>query len=94
MAALGLNCRINPVSRFVRKHYFYSDSPAGYQITQQAQPIAEQGWLEYLWPVGGDLGPSVHRACIQRIQLEQDTGKSLHDERNARSLIDLNRAGW
>ncbi|KAL5970928.1 Glutamyl-tRNA Gln amidotransferase subunit B mitochondrial, partial [Taenia solium] len=94
VAALALNCRINPLSRFDRKHYFYADLPAGFQITQHAQPIAEDGWLEYVWkPPDINSLPQVSKAKIKRIQLEQDTGKSLHDEKSGRSLIDLNRAG-
>ncbi len=94
MAALTLNCRVNRVSRFDRKHYFYADSPAGYQITQHERPVAENGWLDYIWrePRPGQE-PQIGRATIRRIQIEQDTGKSLHDEKGGRSLIDLNRAG-
>lgn len=94
VAALALNCRINSLSRFDRKHYFYSDSPAGFQITQHEQPIAENGWLEYVWKLPGTKSsPQVSKTKIRRIQLEQDTGKSLYDEKTGRSLIDLNRAG-
>uniref|UniRef100_A0A5K3EMY4 Glutamyl-tRNA(Gln) amidotransferase subunit B, mitochondrial n=1 Tax=Mesocestoides corti TaxID=53468 RepID=A0A5K3EMY4_MESCO len=94
VAGLALNCRINPTSRFDRKHYFYADSPAGYQITQHASPIAESGWLDYVWkPSDHEAPPQVSRATIKRIQLEQDTAKSLHDEEGGRSLIDLNRTG-
>lgn len=57
-------------------------------------PIAENGWLEYLWKSSDSKStPQVSKAKIIRIQLEQDTGKSLHDEKASRSLIDLNRAG-
>ncbi|CAH8494694.1 unnamed protein product [Dicrocoelium dendriticum] len=104
--AFALNSRINLQSQFDRKHYFYSDSPAGYQITQYFHPIAEGGYLDYLWsPDSGEL-PAVRladngvnlslvpsRAHIKRVQLEQDTGKSLHDEERRQSLIDLNRSG-
>ncbi|KAM7537204.1 hypothetical protein Aperf_G00000077717 [Anoplocephala perfoliata] len=94
VAALGLNCRINTTSRFDRKHYFYSDSPAGFQITQHDLPIAEDGWLDYIWKSSDPKAvPQMDKAKIRRIQLEQDTGKSLHDEKTSRSLIDLNRAG-
>lgn len=75
--AMALNCRINKVSFFDRKNYFYPDLPKGYQITQFFTPIA----------VDGHLG-SVH---IERIQMEEDTGKSSHDNQN--SYINLNRAG-
>ncbi|VDO07810.1 unnamed protein product, partial [Rodentolepis nana] len=94
IAGLGLNCHINLISKFDRKHYFYADSPAGFQITQHDFPVAENGWLEYIWKAPELKSiPQVSKAKIRRIQLEQDTGKSLHDEKSSRSLIDLNRAG-
>ncbi|KAF2899817.1 hypothetical protein ILUMI_06365 [Ignelater luminosus] len=92
LTALALNCRINPVSMFDRKHYFYADLPAGYQITQQRTPLANEGILEFQVYI-----PGIHktayttRSHIKQIQLEQDSGKSLHEEE--RSLVDLNRAG-
>ncbi len=92
-AGLALNCRINQLSRFDRKHYFYADSPAGYQITQRDVPIAENGYLDYLIDTPQTHSATVARATIQRIQIEQDTGKSLHDEKHSRVLVDLNRAG-
>ncbi|VDL81031.1 unnamed protein product [Schistocephalus solidus] len=93
VAGLALNCQVNTTSHFERKHYFYADSPAGYQITQNLSPLAQNGWLDFLWSDGSPNSVQVSRASIRRIQLEQDTGKSLHDEKNGRSLIDLNRAG-
>ncbi|OON22739.1 GatB/GatE catalytic domain protein [Opisthorchis viverrini] len=111
LIALALQCRVNLTSQFDRKHYFYSDSPAGYQITQYWQPVAQDGYLDYLWylpdstdeaekcvatkVVRNDNGDPylLSRARIRRIQLEQDTGKSLHDVSRGRSLIDLNRSG-
>ncbi|CAG0922183.1 unnamed protein product [Notodromas monacha] len=87
--ALALNCRINNVSTFDRKHYFYADLPAGYQITQQRLPLAVDGFLEF--PVFNNDVLKMYRSKIKQIQLEQDSGKSLHDE--DRSLVDLNRAG-
>ncbi|KAF7273522.1 hypothetical protein GWI33_013765 [Rhynchophorus ferrugineus] len=92
LTALALNCQINPVSYFDRKHYFYADMPAGYQITQQRAPLAQNGSLEF-----NVFTPAVHKSSyktkvgIKQLQLEQDSGKSLHDF--DRSLIDLNRAG-
>ncbi|CAG9860987.1 unnamed protein product [Phyllotreta striolata] len=92
LTALTLNCRVNPVSYFDRKHYFYADLPLGYQITQQRAPIANDGCLEFQV-----YTPSVHKqpysksVRIKQLQLEQDSGKSLHD--TDRSLVDLNRAG-
>ncbi|XP_049576198.1 glutamyl-tRNA(Gln) amidotransferase subunit B, mitochondrial [Syngnathus scovelli] len=94
MTALALNCRINRKSLFDRKHYFYADLPAGYQITQQRRPVAVDGVLNYSL-LGGKKGNQVVRknVRIKQIQLEQDSGKSLHDDARAQTLIDLNRAG-
>ncbi|KAL1518020.1 hypothetical protein ABEB36_001706 [Hypothenemus hampei] len=92
LTALALNCQVNPVSYFDRKHYFYADLPAGYQITQQRLPLAVNGALEF-----HVFTPEIHKkpyktsARIKQLQLEQDSGKSLHDF--DRSLVDLNRAG-
>lgn len=93
-AGLALNCEISSVTSFVRKHYFYPDIPFGFQITQKDEPIASNGWIEY-----GVYDPYVHtqgytkRSRVLRIQLEQDTGASLHDDTNNVTLVDLNRAG-
>jgi aspartyl-tRNA(Asn)/glutamyl-tRNA(Gln) amidotransferase subunit B len=85
---LGLNAQINLVSRFDRKNYFYADLPAGYQITQFAFPIVGKGVIRIELADGStrDIG-------VTRLHLEQDAGKSLHDQDPARSFIDLNRAG-
>uniref|UniRef100_A0A8D3BTB6 Glutamyl-tRNA(Gln) amidotransferase subunit B, mitochondrial n=1 Tax=Scophthalmus maximus TaxID=52904 RepID=A0A8D3BTB6_SCOMX len=93
MTALALNCTINRKSLFDRKHYFYADLPAGYQITQQRRPIAVDGILTYSL-LGGKKRNQVIRktANITQIQLEQDSGKSLHDDVRSQTLIDLNRA--
>ncbi|XP_077156215.1 glutamyl-tRNA(Gln) amidotransferase subunit B, mitochondrial isoform X1 [Paroedura picta] len=89
---LALNCTINKKSLFDRKHYFYADLPAGYQITQQRLPIAVNGSLSYtLWNNQNELVSKTVR--IKQIQLEQDSGKSLHDDVRHQTLIDLNRAG-
>ncbi|KAM5159737.1 glutamyl-tRNA(Gln) amidotransferase subunit B, mitochondrial [Callospermophilus lateralis] len=94
MTGLALNCHINKKSSFDRKHYFYADLPAGYQITQQRLPIAANGSLAYSVFVGKKRGQLVSkRVRIKQIQLEQDSGKSLHDDLRAQTLIDLNRAG-
>ncbi len=85
---LGLNARINPVSRFDRKNYFYADLPAGYQISQYQHPIVGEGTIEIELPDG-----SAKSIGITRLHLEQDAGKSLHDQHPSKSLIDLNRAG-
>ncbi|KIM58768.1 hypothetical protein SCLCIDRAFT_127489 [Scleroderma citrinum Foug A] len=83
--ALALNSQVQPRSAFDRKHYFYPDLPAGYQITQRYAPLARGGYLKL--PRGG-----VH-VGITQLQLEQDTAKSTFDARRRLSLIDLNRAG-
>jgi aspartyl-tRNA(Asn)/glutamyl-tRNA(Gln) amidotransferase subunit B len=91
---LALNCCINEVSMFDRKHYFYSDLPAGYQITQQRFPLATKGFLKF--PVLDPMKSSkiyYKTVRLHQLQLEQDSGKSLHDDQLGISLIDLNRAG-
>ncbi len=85
---LGLNARINPVSRFDRKNYFYADLPAGYQISQFAHPIVGEGKIEIELADG-----ETKEIGVTRLHLEQDAGKSLHDQHPSKSLIDLNRAG-
>uniref|UniRef100_A0A1I8F315 GatB_N domain-containing protein n=1 Tax=Macrostomum lignano TaxID=282301 RepID=A0A1I8F315_9PLAT len=93
--ALALNCRINDVSAFDRKHYFYADMPAGYQITQHFRPLANHGRLEFYWQPDDNDPTSIAEsvADIVQLQLEQDSGRSLHDSERQLSLIDLNRAG-
>lgn len=83
--ALALNSVVQRRSTFDRKHYFYKDLPAGYQITQYYAPISLGGYLI--------LTNLVRRVGIKQIQLEQDTGKSTFDARFGKSAIDLNRAG-
>jgi aspartyl-tRNA(Asn)/glutamyl-tRNA(Gln) amidotransferase subunit B len=85
---LGLNARINPVSRFDRKNYFYADLPAGYQISQYQHPIVGEGRIEIELADG-----ATKEVGITRLHLEQDAGKSLHDQHPSKSLIDLNRSG-
>ena len=85
---LGLNARINPVSRFDRKNYFYADLPSGYQISQFEHPIVGTGAVEVELADG-----SVKTVGITRLHLEQDAGKSIHDQHPTRTLIDLNRSG-
>jgi len=86
---LGLNAQINLFSRFDRKNYFYPDLPNGYQITQLYHPIVGEGHLDI--PVAGNENSI--RVGIERIHLEQDAGKSIHDLSPDSSFIDLNRAG-
>ena len=86
---LGLNAQINMVSRFDRKNYFYADLPAGYQISQYQHPIVGKGEDR------DRTAPTAPRKMIgiTRLHLEQDAGKSLHDQHPTKSFIDLNRAG-
>ncbi len=85
---LGLKARINLVSAFDRKNYFYPDLPQGYQISQLYHPIVGEG------EVIVDMGPGIaRRVRIERIHLEQDAGKSIHDMDPNMSFVDLNRTG-
>ncbi|WP_099826758.1 Asp-tRNA(Asn)/Glu-tRNA(Gln) amidotransferase subunit GatB [Oceaniglobus indicus] len=85
---LGLKAQINLVSAFDRKNYFYPDLPQGYQISQLYHPIVGEG------EVLVDMGPGVARLVrIERIHLEQDAGKSIHDMDPNMSFVDLNRTG-
>ncbi|NWR58674.1 GATB amidotransferase, partial [Bucorvus abyssinicus] len=94
MTGLALNCSINKKSLFDRKHYFYADLPAGYQITQQRVPIAVNGSLSYSLCTDNKISQMVTKTVrIKQIQLEQDSGKSLHDDTRSQTLVDLNRAG-
>lgn len=85
---LGLRARINLESRFDRKNYFYADLPTGYQISQFTHPIVGEGTVEIELADG-----TVRHIGITRLHIEQDAGKSMHDQDPARSFIDLNRAG-
>jgi aspartyl-tRNA(Asn)/glutamyl-tRNA(Gln) amidotransferase subunit B len=85
---LGLGAKINMVSRFDRKNYFYPDLPAGYQISQFKEPIVGEGVLS----VERDDG-SRFAVGIERLHLEQDAGKSIHDLDPNATYVDLNRAG-
>ncbi len=85
---LGLKAQINLVSRFDRKNYFYADLPNGYQISQFAHPIVGTGIVEIELQDG-----TIKHIGITRLHLEQDAGKSMHDQHASKSVIDLNRAG-
>lgn len=85
---LGINAQINLTSVFDRKNYFYADLPAGYQISQFAQPIVGEGHLDIELEDG-----SSRRIGITRLHLEQDAGKSIHDQHPEKTYIDLNRSG-
>jgi aspartyl-tRNA(Asn)/glutamyl-tRNA(Gln) amidotransferase subunit B len=88
MAGLATNCKINLKSVFSRKHYFYPDSPKGYQISQLELPLCEHGYLDIEL---GETGDVTKRIGITRIHMEEDAGKSVHLA--GFSLINLNRAG-
>jgi aspartyl-tRNA(Asn)/glutamyl-tRNA(Gln) amidotransferase subunit B len=85
---LALNCCINQKNYFDRKNYFYADLPKGYQITQDNQPICKDGYIDVTLSNGDEK-----RIGINRIHLEEDAGKSMHDQSEDYSFIDLNRAG-
>ena len=90
LAAMALECRINEISVFARKNYFYPDLPKGYQISQYDKPIAEHGFIE-IQHFGG-----TKKIGITRLHLEEDAGKSLHEgfaDSAAKTAIDLNRTG-
>lgn len=85
---LGLNAKINLFSRFDRKNYFYPDLPQGYQISQFEFPIVGEGEIE-IEPEGGEAVI----VGIERLHLEQDAGKSIHDLSPSETYVDLNRSG-
>ena len=84
---LGLKAKINLRSVFDRKNYFYPDLPQGYQISQYKQPIVGEGEVEI------DVDGETMRVGIERVHLEQDAGKSIHDQHPEYSYVDLNRSG-
>ncbi len=85
---MALEAQINAWSRFDRKNYFYADLPQGYQISQLYHPIVGEGELEI------ELGEGVTKIIgIERIHIEQDAGKLIHDQHPTRSYVDLNRSG-
>jgi aspartyl-tRNA(Asn)/glutamyl-tRNA(Gln) amidotransferase subunit B len=86
MASIALNCKVNKFSKFDRKNYFYPDLPKGFQITQFDIPVGENGYLEIK-----DSEGKIKKVGIERVQMEEDTGKSIHSGNS--SLINLNRAG-
>lgn len=84
---LALNCKINPFNAYARKNYFYADLPKGYQITQDKTPICTGGYVE----INTSQGPK--KISLTRIHMEEDSGKSMHDQDLYDSLVDYNRAG-
>ncbi|MEE2688874.1 MAG: Asp-tRNA(Asn)/Glu-tRNA(Gln) amidotransferase subunit GatB [Pseudomonadota bacterium] len=87
-SGLALNADINRRSIFARKNYFYPDLPSGYQISQYEAPIVGEGEIEIDMPDG-----TTKRIGIERLHLEQDAGKSIHDRHPSKTYIDLNRSG-
>jgi len=88
--ALAFGCRVNDACRFARKHYYYPDMPKNYQISQYEEPLAEDGFLEI------DIEGGARSIGIQRLHLEEDVGKLLHEgtlETAQASLVDFNRSG-
>src|SRR5262245_25908339 len=89
-AALGLNCKLNPESQWARKNYFYPDLPKGYQISQYDRPLAQHGHIEI------SLDGVKKRIGVQRIHMEEDAGKSLHEgfsDSSRNTYLDFNRSG-
>jgi aspartyl-tRNA(Asn)/glutamyl-tRNA(Gln) amidotransferase subunit B len=90
LAAMALECRVNEVSIFARKNYFYPDLPKGYQVSQYDKPLAESGFVEI------DGNGNKNKIGITRLHLEEDAGKSLHEgfaDSAAKTAVDLNRTG-
>jgi aspartyl-tRNA(Asn)/glutamyl-tRNA(Gln) amidotransferase subunit B len=95
---LALNCSIAEWCRFARKNYFYPDMPKNFQISQYDEPLCVDGYLDV--EIEGENGPETHRVAIERVHMEEDTGKSLHVggatgriHGASHSLVDYNRAG-
>jgi len=87
MMALATHCQIASESLFARKNYFYPDLPKGYQISQYEFPLAEHGWVEI------ETNHGIKRIGLTRIHLEEDAGKSIHNDAEDLSYIDFNRCG-
>ncbi len=87
LMAIACNCRINEVSRFARKNYYYPDLPKNYQISQYELPVSEHGWVEI------ETTEGARRIGLTRIHMEEDAGKLIHDEGKPVSYVDLNRTG-
>src|SRR6201996_6125725 len=85
---LACNCSINLKNNFARKNYFYADLPKGYQITQDQKPLCFGGSILVRLSDGSSKNIEIHH-----IHMEEDAGKSMHDNHHADSMIDLNRAG-
>ncbi|MEG1448635.1 MAG: Asp-tRNA(Asn)/Glu-tRNA(Gln) amidotransferase subunit GatB, partial [Oscillospiraceae bacterium] len=83
------NCSINPVSKMDRKNYFYPDLPKAYQISQFDVPVCENGYVDVILNEQGDT----KRINLERIHIEEDAGKLIHDDAFDGTLVDLNRSG-
>ena len=88
LLGLAMNCKIREYNEFARKNYFYADLPKGYQITQHLTPLAYGGYLDLECEEGKN-----RRVGITRIHMEEDAGKSIHDQDPLDTLVDLNRCG-
>jgi len=84
---LAVNAKVAPLSIFARKNYFYPDLPKGYQISQYETPVVQGGMVEFF------VGETQHKVQLTRAHLEEDAGKSLHEDYAGQTGIDLNRAG-
>ncbi|KAK0358709.1 hypothetical protein LTR94_034290, partial [Friedmanniomyces endolithicus] len=84
---MAIDAQINKWSRFDRKNYFYADLPQGYQISQLYHPLVGDGSIEI------EDGETVKTIGVERIHVEQDAGKLMHDQHPTRSYVDLNRSG-
>ncbi|MGH2759240.1 MAG: Asp-tRNA(Asn)/Glu-tRNA(Gln) amidotransferase subunit GatB, partial [Actinomycetota bacterium] len=97
--ALGLSCRVTPESIFHRKNYFYPDMPKNYQISQYDIPLATDGFIEVELDQEEPSTPALRRIGIERVHIEEDTGKIVHAGEGGRigeaeyALVDYNRAG-
>ncbi len=89
---LAINAQINRWSRFDRKNYFYADLPQGYQISQLYHPLVGEGYLDIEADEKAGIAED-KRIGIERIHVEQDAGKLMHDQHPTRSYVDLNRSG-
>lgn len=85
---LALNCNITRINQYARKNYFYADLPKGYQITQDKTPLCTGGFVEII-----DAEGNPKKIHLTRIHMEEDTGKSMHDQDLYDTLVDYNRAG-
>jgi aspartyl-tRNA(Asn)/glutamyl-tRNA(Gln) amidotransferase subunit B len=92
LAGHATHCKVHPHSVFARKNYFYPDLPKGYQISQFEDPICTGGWID----VPMDDGAEIRRIGLTRIHMEEDAGKSIHDDSvtgRGATHVDLNRSG-